>query len=1475
MSNSAQRAYGICLGASTISAVALKRDGWAGLGVAGRGRPPEPDPRIGGPPGGAPHSSPQVERVVLKAHEGNPRGVFEEVIREIGVGGSPILVTGRKFRNFVKLPSVTEPEAVEYALRYIEEAKRDHFDALVSAGGETFMVYALNRDHQITGVSTGNKCASGTGEFFLQQIRRMNLEIGDAVDLASVGEPYPVSGRCSVFCKSDCTHALNKGEPITDVTAGLCDMVAKKIIEIVDKVPHDHILLVGGTSRNRAVLNYLKKHLKNVVVPQEAAYFEALGAALAAFEHGTALPETVFNPNQTSFSSLSPLKDFESSVTFNTIRYAKAETGDRCLIGLDVGSTTTKAIILRLEDHVILDSVYLRTNGNPVEASRACFKTLLENLGGTDLDLIGIGVTGSGRQIAGLYALTEGIINEIIAHASAAVFFDPEVDTIFEIGGQDAKYTYITGSVASDYAMNQACSAGTGSFLEEAAFETLGVRMEDIADLALQGQTPPNFNDQCAAFISSDIKNAAHEGLSQNDILAGLVYSICFNYINRVKGARPVGKKVFMQGGVCYNRAVPLAMAAVLNKHIVVPPEPGLTGAFGVALELEKRIELGLVKQKSFDLEAIVGREITYGKTFICPGGKERCDLKCSVIRVRIDGKVYPFGGACNRYYNLRHKKEIKTESRDYVKIRNNLMFGKYAPERPVKPGTPTIGLNTSFLAQKLYPLYYNFFSHLGCAIVTPDEPVPTAVNRLVTSMCFPAEISIALFENLISKNPDYVFMPFAKELFVPGGIDRLDFCATCGFSRGEGFVLRQAYHGSPYADRILSPSVNFNGGWEKGEKAFLDMAKKLGFSRREAREAFSEAVRAQYAFEEECQDIGSRLLDEVHRDPERNLIVLFGRAYNAYAPEANKGIPQKILSRNYTIMPFDMITYAEEQLTDPYGEYMHWEAGQRILRVAQIVKRDRQLFGVFITNFLCAPDSFIVSYFRKLMGSKPSLTLELDAHAADAGINTRIEAFLDIIQNYQEVCKNFKRQQGKSEESPGGVYRPARVVFEHQGTVYVDSQGKRYGLSDPNVKMLMPPMGIVSSRALAAVCRKLGFRTEALPPSDAEVLRLGRSITTGKECLPLIVCIGALAKYLKHRPKNTGEKLLYFLPKATGHCRLGQYHVYTNLYIKESKLKDAAVLDLGMEQRFAGLGPSFSINAWRALVVADVLEDIAFSIITLAEEPKRGLEIFDEECDRIIASLDGSSETELYPQLKGSAQRLREIPLKASYEETARVAITGEFFVRRDPFSNLGLARRLADKGFLVTTDPSSGIVYYANFMIREKIVEPHYTLAGWLEFIISAKTQRFVERKIKKILSASGLFTPELFDVYDLIGHSEFVIPRDCDGEQGIIIGLTMRDSFTEYCGIANVGPFGCMQTRFGDAVIIPRMDMKGKRASFEHVGKKLHLSEFTDEDKIPFLSVESDGNPYPQLLEARFDSFCLEAERIAGRQGKKIAK
>jgi predicted CoA-substrate-specific enzyme activase len=365
------------------------------------------------------------------------------------------------------------------------------------------------------------------------------------------------------------------------------------------------------------------------------------------------------------------------------------------------------------------------------------------------LSIVGLGVCGSGRQIAGLHALTDGVINEIIAHATAAIYFDPKVDTIFEIGGQDAKYTYITNAVPSDYAMNEACSAGTGSFLEESAYETLGVEMEKIADVALKGEHPPNFNDQCAAFISSDIKNAIHEGVRHQDIVAGLVYSICMNYSNRVKGNRPVGEKVYMQGGVCYNKAVPLAMASLVGKPIVVPPEPGLMGA------VKNRIDAGLLTATDFDLQALTNREVAYEKSFVCKGGKEKCDRRCEIAMIKIEGKKYPFGGACNRYYNLRHNVSYDVASLDLVKLRQKLIFEKYGASSPVKVGVKqrgTIGFNRSFLTNTYYPLYSNFFSELGYEIVLPREPSQEGIEQRNAPFCYPAELAHGFFYSLFCR---------------------------------------------------------------------------------------------------------------------------------------------------------------------------------------------------------------------------------------------------------------------------------------------------------------------------------------------------------------------------------------------------------------------------------------------------------------------------------------------------------------------------------------------------------------------------------------------------------------------------------------------------------------------------------------------------------------------------------------------------
>ncbi|MFA5405493.1 MAG: acyl-CoA dehydratase activase, partial [Ignavibacteria bacterium] len=1036
---------GICIGASTISFVKTKEQS----GIV---------------------SILEYKSII---HEGNPKTYISEYFKNFESTDYSIIVTGRKFKELINAFTISEPEAVEESVKYLGLNSEEK--AIASLGSESFMVYHLNSSGSIDNVITGNKCASGTGEFFLQQIRRMDLNLSDTSKIEEIEIPYSVSGRCSVFCKSDCTHALNKGVPKSQVVSGLAKMIAEKTIELISKQNSKKILLIGGVTKNNSVVRFIKNRYPDLIIPPESSYFEALGASIFGLKNFHKIDiSKLFKHHSHTFSTLKSLNNTESKVIFKEILKGKAEKGDECIIGLDVGSTTTKAVIIRVNDNALLASVYLRTNGNPVQAAINCYKELKEQVL-TDINIIGLGATGSGRNIAALHALTKGVVNEIIAHAVASAYFDKDVDTIFEIGGQDAKYTHLTNGVASDYAMNEACSAGTGSFLEEAAKETLNINYLDIGEIAFKSDAPLNFNDQCAAFISSDIKNASHEGASREDIVAGLVYSICMNYVNRVKGNRPVGKKVFMQGGVCYNKAIPYAMSNLINKEIIVPPEPGLMGAFGVALEINNRINLGLLDKSDFKLDNLINREFKYINDFVCAGGAEKCDRKCGISLFEVEGKKYPFGGACNKYYNERNNFVADTGKHNYVNIRQDLVFNKYIDKNLYKKSVARkrIGISRSLLTNTLYPFYHNFFNKLGLEVVLSDGADECGKDKIQSSFCYPVELSHGFFGNLLKKNVDYIFLPHITQM---DSHSEHQYNRLCVFVQGECYYLKSTFRDEiekkeSKNTRFLNPVIDFTLPEEELKNIFIGIAKDVGKDKKIAMSAFDYSYNRFNEMQNEFKELGRKALKEIESNSDNLGIILFGRSYNAFAIEANLNIPHKFASKNITIIPHDFLP---NEIKDSY-ENMYWYSGHQILSNARFVKKHKQLFGTFITNFSCGPDSFILSYFRRIMGDKPSLTLELDSHSADVGIDTRIDAALDIIKNYLML---------KSDESIDENVQsinPMKIFTEDKKISIVDSYDNKIGITSKEVEVLIPSMGRYSSDAFAAVFRSLGINCRSL----------------------------------------------------------------------------------------------------------------------------------------------------------------------------------------------------------------------------------------------------------------------------------------------------------------------------------------------------------------------------------------------------------
>ena len=1398
------------------------------------------------------------------SHQGKPREVLTELMRELDAHGKPVTVTGRKFRNIVNISNIPEPDATEYAFSFLN-ASAKNYTGIVSLGGETFLMYSLDEQGKISNVISKNQCASGTGEFYLQQIKRMNLSLDESLELSLDSNPFKVSGRCSVFCKSDCTHALNKGTPKDEVTAGLALMIADKIEEIVKKGNKGNVLLVGGVTKNSTVMRFLREKGVDFEIPENADSFEALGAAIYAFKNNVEPLNDlnkIFRDSVSSFTYHPPLQDFSKKVIFKDFENSEYSVNEDCILGLDVGSTTTKAVIITANSAKVIAKSYLYTNGDPVGASRKCYAELINQVG-SDIKIIGIGTTGSGRQIAGLHALTDGVVNEIVAHATAAVHFDTEVDTIFEIGGQDAKYTYIINQVPADYAMNEACSAGTGSFIEESAYESLGVNVRDIEPIAMKGFNPPNFSDQCAAFISSDIKTAQQEGLSREDIIAGLVYSICQNYVNRVMGNRQIGKKIFMQGGVCYNKSIPIAMAALTGKEIIVPPEPGLMGAYGVALVVKQRLELGLMTQKEFNLAELSTREVTYKKPFICLGGKENCDRKCSVNIVEVNGKKYPFGGACNKYYNLKSELKFGTDSLDIVKLRHKIVFEDYAGQYHY-PESETIGINSSFNTQTIFPLFYHFFKGLGFNVVLPDFADEKGMERETTSYCYPAQLALGLFHNLMAKKPDYYFVPAIYEMNTDDAEEnRLDFNCSCVFVSGEPMYLRQTFKDTLDKTKMLTPSLNFATGYESQVEQFVELGNSLGISDDyRIRQVYGFACKKQFEIEQRIKNIGIEILEKLEQNPDEIGIVLIGRPYNAFADFANKSIPRKLASMGVYALPYDIFEYHEQKVDDA----MYWESGKRILKAAKIVKEHPQLFAVYVSNFSCGPDSMIISSFREIMGTKPSLTLELDGHTADAGINTRIEAAIDIIKNYRKLSANIF-------DPDYSDFTPATIEYHKDMNYFVRSDGRKMPMNDKSVKILIPSMGDLNSRMFAAALRSLGFNAESLPPSNAEIVKYGRSVATGKECLPLIILAGSLVDYVENKWDGK-ENLAFFNVQGAGNCRLGQYPVFLRQMIKHKRLENLALMVLMNEDGFAGFGSKFAMRGIQAIMIGDVLDDMRSAVIANAVNPDEGEAIFEAEFNKLILKFENSPDS-IYNHLEIFSENIRNnIPAEVEIDDSKYIALLGEIYVRRDGYSHKHLNRKLGKKGFVVKSGHITEWIMYVDYLLKINLLEPDKSLRNKLEREIRNYFMRQAEKKIKRTLEKSGYYRYHKTEIKPLLDHSKHIIPLEFKGEPGLTLGTAMHESLEKYCGIINLGPFGCMPTRFTEAVSIPEMKSEMKLQIKKLNNPKFELSSaFNGHTTIPFLTIEVDGNVFPQVIEAKLETFALQADRVAGMMKRNV--
>jgi predicted CoA-substrate-specific enzyme activase len=1374
----------------------------------------------------------QDRQVQLAAHQGRPLEVLKDLLRQEGFSDAAYFgVSGH-------LGHISEVAAIQRALRELPGS----FDAVASLGGESFLVFFL-ANGRITNVLSHNKCAAGSGEFFVQQIGRMGLDMDEAIRRSFAGKVVPLAARCSVHCKSDITHKLNRNEATPeDILHTLHDSMAGKVTALLEKgqCALQRVLLIGGVTRNAAMLAALRDKLPatEFVVLQESPWFEAWGTALLVRDEPVYQSPKI--SAQPTLGRLPPLSRYADHVQVIPAPLRQAAPDGPLVLGVDAGSTTTKAVLLDPDTRGVVASHYTRTRGDPVTATRECLRALVDLVGNHRIGWVG--TTGSARELAGAYLGTEHVFNEISAHATGAAHFDPGVDTICEIGGQDSKYIYLRNSVPVDYAMNNACSAGTGSFLEESAQGDLGIAVSDIADVALAAHSPVQIKATCAAFINSDIRVALQQGHSRDDIAAGLVYAIASNYLNRVKGPRAVGKKVFLQGGVALNRAVGHAFAHSLGRQVVIPPSPELLGALGVALLGFERA--GTARAADVDLLTLAAPEMMLSGRFTCGA----CEMHCSIDRFEVAGRRFPFGGRCSLYENVWKRKSRMAAAPDLVEQRSALLFGPVrepaphadAPSVPPaqvppfwsmnglyhsaksivdaslgrlpsseagtlpNPSGRRIGIPRALTTHSLYPLYSTFFSGIGMNVVLSGVD-PRGDLKAYSGFCFPVQIAHGAVCDLARQGVDLVFLPHVIRM--PQANPCRD-SYLCPITQAGPYFLAKAFPNT----RFTSPLLDFTHGYA-ASSVLVDMAvRELGVDHQTAEHAWASAVGAQEDAERALRDLGQRALDEAVASG-KPTVLLAGHSYNAFSPEASQSVSKKLSSVGITVIPADCLPPAGNGATS-------WHFANQILNAVAIAKQHPNLFLLCVSNFSCTIDAFTHAMLASEMGAKPYLVLEIDAHTADAGVQTRLEAFLDIVRNYH----------GRT--SADVLFSPCRLGQDGR---LVRSSGERVPLTDPRVRMYFPNFSQYHSQSLAMAMGWLGLHGGDVVPLDRRMLDRGLQHTSGRECLPLPISVGQILHVHEHR--RPGEIAGFYMARGGAPCVIDSYQAYLERFISEQRLGDLFLFSPHSDNNYLGLdGLTLARHVSAAVQVADLLVEIERVVRVVGAAGS--LDRLRDEWQRFITSI--GSLDRFHADLPAFVDRLAALPRTRDPRDSPRVVVTGDFFTRFSPFFMEGVPDLYADHGIILKPVDLSDFFLYVAYSGVVDAANLWRMKPGYLSFakactrVFQPDGQQYLQQWIgyqaerqssdhyRSLFRKTGLLVAGPNDMSSTFEQASGHVSAAIYGELLPTVGKGLDAASGGYDGVILIGPFNCLPFRISEAILKP----------------------LSIERQMPLLTYESDG-------------------------------
>jgi predicted nucleotide-binding protein (sugar kinase/HSP70/actin superfamily) len=977
--------------------------------------------------------------------------------------------------------------------------------------------------------------------------------------------------------------------------------------------------------------------------------------------------------------------------------------------------------------------------------------------------------------------------------------------------------------------MNHACAAGTGSFLEEQS-QRLDIKIDkEFAQHAFKSHAPIKLGERCTVFMESDLLSYQQQGAKTEDLVAGLSYSIVANYLNRVVGRRRIGNNICFQGGTAFNKAVWSAFENVTGKTIMVPDHHEVTGALGAAAIAAEYIKQKAVQQdhaptsKFRGFENLVSVEYSV-ESFTC----EHCPNHCEIKKVQMpEAEPLYYGSRCDRY-NLKKKKAI-TKGPDAFEYRHRLLLDRAGLTNKHKGPDATkgkIGVPMTLLYWQLSPLFARFFKALGFDVITSGKTdkriIRMGVESVTAQPCFPVKVAYGHISELIDKKVDYIFLPSIVSM--TAAFPRNKHNQLCPYVQSLGYQAKTAFAGRLGPARILTVPLRLGEGDKLIRKTFAELGRTLGVSPSAVRKATHKALAVQADFERALKEKGAEILGRT--GPQERLFVLISRPYNGCDDGLNLQLPRKLAELGAKTIPMDMLDLGAAQLTDEsLHKRVYWSYGQKILRAAEIIRNDPRLFAIYLSNFSCGPDSFLLTFFKDIMAEKPCLQLEIDEHSADAGVITRLEAFLESLKNYRPHPRP---------KTPAAKKPALAKETKHRRTLYIPYMGDcAYGV--------------------AACLRAYGQPAEVMPVADETALLQGRAFTSGKECLPCAITTGDMLKVLGAEGCDPAT-VAFFMPAASGPCRFGMYNCLHSLILKYAGADDVPVIAPNQDSGFrtnhnrirhylaASTGGGFMKDVWIAIVGVDLLHKLILRIRPFAADPKHAQHVYDKLLKQWTDAVENRRPLAQMRDLMGAiADYFAAVKLDHTNAKP-RIGVVGEIYVRSHPFANLNLIARLEKLGAACDLASLAEWIYYTNFT-RSRMARRRRQFRNFLSNLVQDYFQHKIEKMLAEPLERKfGRLTEE--PVRHVLELARPYLHESFEGEAVLSVGKMVEYHHLGFGGVVNLMPFSCMPST---------------------IVSTLTRSVSADCDGMPVLNLSFDGQEDPTLT-TRLEAF---VEQIASRK------